>query len=30
MDAKPAARIVVDGRADQLVDLSHRIHATPS
>lgn len=29
MDAKPAAQELVDGRADALVELSHRIHANP-
>src|ERR1700716_2973682 len=29
MDAKSAAKDLVDGAADKLVDLSHRVHATP-
>jgi amidohydrolase len=29
MDAKPAAQDVVEGAADRLIDLSHRLHANP-
>jgi len=29
MDAKPAAKDLVEGAADTLVDLSHRVHANP-